>query len=143
MSWRISRALHDRLLAEAAATPDVEVCGLLFGGNDEVCAVQPCRNVAEHPADSFEIEPQALIKALKAERAGGPKMTGCYHSHPNGEAEPSTRDAEAATVGLWVIIANDTLHGWASDGRGGFQRLVLSVLPADSPSAKDDANQGI
>jgi desampylase len=123
--------------------PDMEVCGLLFGREREVTAIQSCRNVAEHPVDSFEIDPAALIAAHKAERAGGPGVIGCYHSHPNGMARPSVRDATTAADGLWIIVADGALHGWASDGRGGFQRLALSALPVESPSVKDDANQGI
>jgi desampylase len=143
MSWRISRALHDALLAEAAAMPHAEVCGLLFGRKGEVTAILSCHNVAEDPTDSFEIDPAALFAAHKAERAGGPRLIGCYHSHPNGTERPSARDAETAADGLWVIVADGALHGWTSNGRGGFQRLALSALPAESPSAKDDANQGI
>ena len=93
MTITISRALHADLLALAAAEPEREVCGLLFGGSERIDAIQPCANVSENPADSFEIDPAALIAAHKDARAGGRRLIGCYHSHPNGVPEPSARDA--------------------------------------------------
>jgi desampylase len=114
MEIMISSALRDEMLALAAAEPEREVCGLLFGEGGRIDAVQPCANVSPHPADSFEIDPAALITAHKAARAGGRKLIGCYHSHPNGRAEPSARDSEAAhpAMPLWLIIAGGTLAFW-------------------------------
>jgi desampylase len=39
---------------------------------------------------------------------------GHYHSHPNGRAEPSPRDAARATDNgqIWFIIANDAVSAW-------------------------------
>src|SRR3546814_2257889 len=96
MRARISSTLLRRIIDEATASPGAEVCGLLFGSPHRIDAAQPCRNVALAPADSFEIDPAALLAAHKATRAGGPAIAGCYHSHPCGPAEPSARDAAAA-----------------------------------------------
>jgi desampylase len=109
MVFQISRAVHAELIARAAKTPDIEVCGLLFDDG----TIQHCANVADDPARMFEIDPAALIAAHKAERAGGPRMIGCYHSHPNGVGEPSERDAAAATEGqVWLIIVDDKISVW-------------------------------
>ena len=123
----ISRALLDEMLQAAAASPDVEICGLLLGQGSVVDAVLPCTNVTSEPEDSFEIDPAALIAAHRAARVGGPAVIGHYHSHPRGAASPSLRDAEAAEAGSrWVIIAGADLRGWfaAEAGRCVPMRIV-------------------
>ena len=121
MKARISRALLRRIIDEAAASPD-EVCGLLFGSPQRIDAAQRCRNVAESPADSFEIDPAALLAAHKAARGGGRAIVGCYHSHPGGIAEPSPRDAAAAAAddSLWLIVGSGEARLWRArrDGTG-------------------------
>jgi proteasome lid subunit RPN8/RPN11 len=91
-------------------------------------ALLPAANISADPATRFEIDPAVLIKAHKAARDGSPKIIGCYHSHPNGSAEPSMRDAEAAENGsVWVVIAGDTLTAWQF-GAEGF--VPLPILPS-------------
>ncbi len=125
----LSSALHQQLLAEAAATFPRECCGLLFGSSDRIESAQPCANVAADPLRTFEIDPSALIAAERAARADGPRLLGYYHSHPNGCAEPSRRDArDAAGDGrLWLIIAHDSITAWraveAGTLHGRFDRL--------------------
>lgn len=97
----------------AHATPDREICGLLLGEGLRVTNILPAANSAPDPATGFEIDPAILITAHKTARAGGPAIIGCYHSHPNGKAEPSPRDAEAAEPGsVWVIVANGQISAW-------------------------------
>ena len=119
MMLEISRASLGAIRAAAMASPDAEVCGLLLGEGLRVDQVRPCRNVAEDSATAFEIDPETLIAAHKATRAGGPAVIGHYHSHPNGKAEPSARDVAAARGGeVWIIVTNESLTGWlATEGR--------------------------
>jgi len=115
MTMRISRGLLDRLRAEAAAAPDREICGLLLGNAREIADAVAANNVSSSPADSFEIDPQAIFDVVRAARAGGPALIGHYHSHPRGPAEPSLRDREAAIgtpAQLWLIIAGPDLALW-------------------------------
>ena len=128
MGLRISRALQAQLLAEAAAMPEREVCGLLFGvAGEAVTAVQPCVNVAVDTARTFEIDPASLIAAHRAQRAGGPSLIGCYHSHPNGPATPSPRDRDAAWDGsfLWLIIAGHRIRAWSAAAPGMFEEAEI------------------
>jgi len=105
--------LHDRLLALAANDPSHEVCGLLFGTPDWIDAIKPCANVSPNPEDSFEVDPVALIAAHKAERAGGRRVIGCYHSHPSGMTALSERDTAAYVAGqLWLVIAGSSIAAW-------------------------------
>jgi proteasome lid subunit RPN8/RPN11 len=114
MPVQLSSALHQQLLGEAEAAHPHECCGLLFGTPDRIEQARPCRNVADDPARTFEIDPAALIAAERAARNGGARLIGHYHSHPNGRAEPSPRDAaDAARDGrLWLIIAAGQIGAW-------------------------------
>ena len=114
MLLRISSKSIAAIRAHAAETPGVEVCGLLFGTVEAVEVVQRCANVADTPATRFEIDPLVLIAAHKAERAGGAKLIGHYHSHPNGACAPSKADrAEAVDVGqYWLIVAGAEIGLW-------------------------------
>jgi desampylase len=114
MFVRISSESIAAIRAHAAETPDVEVCGLLFGTVEAVERVQRCANVAGNPATAFEIDPAALIAAHKAERAGGARLIGHYHSHPNGARAPSAVDASNADVvgQYWLIVAGEHVGLW-------------------------------
>ncbi|MBV9842480.1 MAG: M67 family metallopeptidase [Sphingomonadaceae bacterium] len=133
MQCRISKALLQVVLGHAGADPDREVCGLLFGSAERIEDAVPAANVSAHPTDSFELDPQALFAAVRAERMGGRRSIGHYHSHPNGSASPSPRDA-AASHGdgrVWLIIAENGVRAWRAV-RGGavegaFEPLELVV----------------
>lgn len=114
MAINISRQQQQLLLAWALDAGGHECCGLLLGTDDEVECVELTANVAREPANSFEIDPTALISAEKQARQGGLKIVGYFHSHPNGVARPSNRDAEmAADDGrIWAIIAGDQITAW-------------------------------
>lgn len=129
MRLEISRAVLDGIVADAAATPGVEVCGLLLGQGLRVERVVSCRNVAEEPATGFEIDPQALIAAHKATRGGGLAVIGHYHSHPTGKAEPSPRDAASAMGdgALWLIVAGEEVRLWRTIKVGVFMPIPLET----------------
>lgn len=130
MGMAIARRLIEQILAEAMAAPDREVCGLLFGDAAAITAVQPAANVADDPARSFEVDPRALFAALRSERAGGAKVIGHYHSHPNGLAMPSERDAAAAEPGwLWLIVAGSETTLWLAEAGQTFRPLSLLIEP--------------
>ena len=113
MQVSISRVLHTELLALAALEPTREICGLLFGTAERIEGIEPCINVSMQSETSFEIDPLALIAAHKRERAGGVKIIGCYHSHPDSAGNPSERDSASAVEGaLWLIIAHDEVTFW-------------------------------
>lgn len=139
----ISSELHCQLLRAAVLSPEMEICGLLFGDAGRIEAVRPCSNVAADSAVAFEIDPAALIAAHRAMRAGGPRLIGHYHSHPRGAADPSPRDAAAAMPGdLWLILGHGEARLWRAVQGGAwlgrFERVAMRVaapcaLPAASP----------
>jgi proteasome lid subunit RPN8/RPN11 len=114
MRLEISREALDGIRAAAAAAHPEEACGLLFGGEALIDGWQEAPNVAQMPKIAFEIEPATLFAALRAERAGGPKLMGYWHSHPNGRAEPSATDSAAAAPDgkLWLIVGGERALLW-------------------------------
>ena len=100
--------------AARAAWPE-ECCGLLVGraegGRDiRVNRVAASPNLAQDPRTGFEIDPQLWLD-LRRDLAGQPdRIVGLYHSHPDGSALPSDRDAAAAWAiepagTIWLIVA--------------------------------------
>ncbi len=126
----IQRRLYERLIEEARAAFPHECCGLLLGRFGRIQTLQTTSNVHPTPATHFEIDPAALITAHKAEREGGPRILGYYHSHPNGRAEPSPTDrASAARDGkVWAIVAGTQIR-FFRDGEDGFEALSYEVAP--------------
>ena len=129
MLLRISSKSIAAIRAHAAETPGVEVCGLLFGTVEAVEVVQRCANVADTPATRFEIDPAALIAAHKAQRAGGAKLIGHYHSHPNGVCAPSEADRAAALDAgrFWLIIAGGEMGMWYVEAPHHFVECGIDV----------------
>ena len=131
MALEISSALLARLLAEAAASPAAEVCGVLFGNGGRIVAAEACMNVAADPARAFEIDPAALFSAHRRARGGGLAVIGHYHSHPTGVAEPSATDAASAMGdgAVWLIVAGGEARAWRTLQAGAFEPVLLSALP--------------
>jgi desampylase len=128
MTLEVSSAVLAGMVALSADAHPRECCGILLGEGHRITAFLPAVNVHPQPATHFEIDPQALIDAHRAERQGGPQVAGYYHSHPNGLAEPSMADrAQAAHDGsLWAIVAAGDVTFWC-DAAQGFLALSYSV----------------
>lgn len=109
------------------AAPD-ECCGILLGRDGRILETLPAANVAADPRRRFEIDPQALVDAHRAARAGGPLVIGYYHSHPTGPAEPSAADrAMAGGDGrVWAIVGAGDVTFWRDD-EDGFVSLSYTV----------------
>jgi len=120
MRVRISRCVVEAIQRAAAKAEPLEACGLLFGGDDGILEMQIAENVSDDPERAFEIDPRALFAALKAERAGGRRITGYWHSHPSGDATPSAADAALAAPDgrLWLIVAGRETRSWRTSERG-------------------------
>jgi desampylase len=128
MLVRMTSELHARLLAEAAASPKREVCGLLFG-NERIDAILPTKNVAANPRREFEIEPTPLFDSIRAEREGGPKLFGFYHSHPVGSPNPSPFDHRQASGDsrAWLIIGQGRVTAWVTRREGELDAAELVI----------------
>ncbi len=111
---RISRQLLNRIAAHAADTYPAECCGLLVGSGDRVLAVERTRNARMmESGDRFEIDPLDHVRVWEAARRAGQTVVGCYHSHPDGQAQPSSIDRRLARdfggpFGYLVLAIEDT-----------------------------------
>jgi proteasome lid subunit RPN8/RPN11 len=118
-----SRALCDRLRAEAAAQPEREICGLIGGRAGRAVSHYPIRNGAADPRQRYAMDPAAQIAAFKLMRARGETLAAIYHSHPDGVPIPSPRDAREWTYpeALCLIVGltggTPELRAWRWTGQ--------------------------
>jgi proteasome lid subunit RPN8/RPN11 len=128
MQVEVTRTALAAMRAHAAAALPLEACGILLGGGARITEARAVANIHPAPATHFEIDPQALIDAHRAARAGGPAVIGYYHSHPHGPAAPSATDRASAAGdgGVWAIIAGEDVAFWR-DGEQGFVALPFTV----------------
>ncbi len=116
MKLTLPRALQARIEAEACAAYPTECCGLIEGVNDgdavQALALHSARNIAS-ARDRFEIHPEDHFAALKTARANGRAIIGCYHSHPDGTAQPSQTDQAGGGEEnfIWLIAALAQVDG--------------------------------
>ena len=124
MHIEVTRDVIEALRAEARAAHPRECCGIMLGTAERVDALTPAANVHPAPDRHFEIDPQALIDAHRAAREGEPEVIGYYHSHPVGEAVPSSTDRAMASGDgrIWAIIAGEDVKFWR-DMPDGFEVL--------------------
>lgn len=128
MVIRVASSVIATVVAETASAAPAECCGLLLGGEAIERAV-PTANVAADPLRHFEIDPQALISAHRAARAGGLQVLGYYHSHPSGHPVPSATDCEHAGGDgrVWAIVAEGRVAFW-KDTPTGFAALSYALV---------------
>ncbi len=69
---------------------------MLAGRDGVITRAFPAENVASDPTKSYEIAPREIFGMMREFRAAGLEFLGIYHSHPNGENQPSARDIELA-----------------------------------------------
>jgi proteasome lid subunit RPN8/RPN11 len=122
-------------LAASRAYPN-ECCGLIEGADTpdgwRACAIHAATNVAEDPARRFLIDPQVQFDLMRRLRDSSLRIIGCFHSHPDGSAEPSATDrAEAYENGFIYVIAAGrpdtfTLKAYLFTDTGGFSPLPIS-----------------
>lgn len=114
----LPQPLRQALLAQAAAAHPAECCGLLEGvreaGTIRILALHPSPNLSPSPQTAFEIDPALQFQLLRGLRGTGRQIVGCYHSHPNGKAGPSSRDrAQHCENGfVWVILATGVISAY-------------------------------
>ncbi|MCC7122426.1 MAG: M67 family metallopeptidase [Gammaproteobacteria bacterium] len=127
---RLPIALHDALLAQARATPTVEICGLLGGRDDVATSRYAVHNVADDPVSGFLVDARGQLRAMKAMRDRGETLVGIYHSHPTGPARPSALDRSlAAYPGVAYLIVSLADPGQAVLGSFVFDGSDFAPLP--------------
>jgi proteasome lid subunit RPN8/RPN11 len=72
-----------------------ESCGMLGGKDGMVEKVYPMQNAKPGP-DYYEMEPEEQFRVMKDIRDSGLELIGLFHSHPTGQAYPSSVDVQQA-----------------------------------------------
>jgi [CysO sulfur-carrier protein]-S-L-cysteine hydrolase len=132
---RLPRELHERMLDQALAAPQLEVCALLGGDGSGPRTHYPVANVAGNPQQAFLMEPHAQLRAMREMRRAGERLVGIYHSHPEGPAQPSETDLSQAAypdvlyfiVGLSNEGRSGELRAYHYDGRV-FRELGIEIV---------------
>jgi proteasome lid subunit RPN8/RPN11 len=125
------------LLREAERHLPAEACGLLLARIAEplrVCDAIALPNCSA-ALDDYEIEAEAVRRIEQSARAHAQHVTGFYHSHPLGGAEPSERDLNAAWPGyIYLIVGSAPAPGpraWRLlENRERFEEIPLLVEPS-------------
>lgn len=116
----------DLIRREAERGFPEEVCGFLFGMNDDdtrdVTEAKPIQNVqASNRARRFLINPEEFQRAERYAFAQGLELLGFYHSHPDHPAIPSDYDRVHALPFYSYVIVSVTdgkateLRSWQLD----------------------------
>ncbi len=102
---RISRRLHDEIVAHAREDAPNECCGLLGGRDGEITSVHRAENLFASP---LRFEVANPVKLLNRIEDSGEELAGIYHSHTRSEAYPSQTDVNLARGWpdpLWFICS--------------------------------------
>ncbi len=109
----VSLALPHRLVRDlqghASSAYPFECCGVLVGvhGDGAMRADRIVRSVNVAEGDrrtNYQIDWTTLFRVTRQTRDTGESIVGFYHSHPDGTARPSKRDAAAAWLGMLYVI---------------------------------------
>ena len=115
-------ALAAALLQAAARAYPSECCGLIEGADSadgwHALALHETANVAEDTARHFTIDPQKQFDLMRALRGTERRIIGCFHSHPDGNPEPSATDRANAWEPdfLWLIAGGSPHSGFTLNG---------------------------
>jgi proteasome lid subunit RPN8/RPN11 len=135
--FSLSPKLSDEIVAAARRAYPRECCGLIEGVATDrgwiANAIHEAANLSEEPAKHFLVDPAVQFALLRGLRQSGRTVIGCFHSHPDGEPEPSEADRMEAAEDefVWLIAAGNPVNGFriaahvfeAAEKR--FERLAL------------------
>ncbi|CAH9019667.1 M67 family metallopeptidase [Candidatus Nitrosacidococcus sp. I8] len=103
----IPRTIVNQLLAQAQASSQQEICGLISAADGIPTRCYQVENIASHPDTQFLLNPEIQIRAMKQIREQGESLFGIYHSHPHSPPLPSKSDTiqTAYSKVLYFIIS--------------------------------------
>lgn len=139
---RLSRELHDQMIAHAYVGLPLEACGLFAGdpgtgdGSDDDAAVVRHFYATENEAQSskvYTVPGKAFLRADRDAEDRGWQLLGVMHSHTHTDAYPSPTDVAQAPDPAWhyvIVSMRDDLPSLRSyrivDGEITEEQVVLS-----------------
>jgi proteasome lid subunit RPN8/RPN11 len=138
VTLRLSTSLVDEIRREGERAYPAECCGVLAGLPGDVKEVVRLVSVTNRRTDDphrYLIAPDDLRRIEGELRASGLEVLGCYHSHPDHPAAPSTFDADHAWPWYsYIIVRVDRaraadLTSWVlDDDRSAMRPETVDVL---------------
>ncbi|MCK5335063.1 MAG: M67 family metallopeptidase [Gammaproteobacteria bacterium] len=107
---QLPRSIVNKIMAQAQAKEELEVCGLISLNNDNQMKLFAITNTATDRSHFFEMDPAETIQAMKTMRNEESELFAIYHSHPSSPAIPSKTDIEKAGYpdALYLIVSLNT-----------------------------------
>lgn len=99
----IDQRLADEMVAHSREEYPNECCGILAGKDGSATRIYRVTNIRKSP-NRYLMDPQEQLDAmLDTERNGG-EILAFYHSHPHGNAHPSSVDVRMALQSGWLDV---------------------------------------
>ena len=131
---RMSRALHDEVIAHCKSRYPKEACGYLAAdGAGAVAQVYPMTNVEDSPI-GYSMEPKEQLKVDKQMRQASQRLAAIYHSHTASAAYPSSVDVRLAIspeVSYVLVSLRDQAHPAFKSYRIEGQRITEEPVQID------------
>jgi proteasome lid subunit RPN8/RPN11 len=124
--FRLPRHYADEIIAHAREDAPNECCGILAGQDAEILRLYRALNSEQSPY-RFNIDPQDLYRIYSEVEAAGWKFIAIYHSHPGGQAYPSSTD---------LTMAQTAGPGEVLDLWPGVVYLIVSLADPSSPQIR-------
>ncbi len=121
--WMTHEVAEEIRLAARESRP-LECCGIVLAASREPALgarILPSDNVERrNPERRYRLDHRVHIRALEEELTSGAVIVAYYHSHVDGPAEPSQRDARLACPGVTYLVAGPAacpqLRAWRWTG---------------------------
>jgi proteasome lid subunit RPN8/RPN11 len=103
---KVSKAIHDELLAHAREDAPNECCGLIGGKDGVAKSVYRARNAEASPL-RYNLDPQDQFRIMTEMEERGEELSAIYHSHTASPAYPSQTDINLAAYpeALYLIVS--------------------------------------
>lgn len=114
---RLPDHLRQEIIDHCRSELPNEGCGLIAMDGDTVVAVYATSNAGASPT-GYTIPPEEHFVALTDAESRGWELSGVFHSHPNGTAEPSMVDIQSALDPEWLYLVvglggnEPVVRGW-------------------------------
>ncbi len=110
---KISKKVHNEMIAHAKSGYPNEACGILGGKNsNDISHFYPMNNM-DLSAISYFMDPKEQLLVFKKMRQESIDMRGIFHSHVASEAYPSQKDVRLAfypDVSYLIVSLSDMDH---------------------------------
>lgn len=126
----VKSAIMDAIRCRAQGS-GTEICGALLSRDGRLEEARPLANESTRREYRFFIPARKVLDLERMAEAEGQMLLGFYHSHPNGDAVPSSSDLSEAVPGYIHVIASRTgeVRAWRlRDDRSGFDEIDLANL---------------